>query len=323
VLSYRRSKLAGEQRLLGRRSIGFGGHVNMSDGLPPFNLLVAAEREIAEELALPGDTNLAFQGVLLSDVDATARDHMALVFTLRSASAQIVDASYVEEAWLTPRELQESINEYEPWSQMLIRDLLPKVVTPPVPRQQGGVAQFRPVNAPTELPYAAQRDVAYLGNALIKRALALDSHSPPWAGHVAQFRGDESRDEFDGKLFATVRLVAEAMQATQQTEDEPLAVLKACGWDQVPDNVKNCVLAQFGVIMLSTVLAGIRDASPYVSNFELNVLQLYHYLHCDLGKVDSLQEAMRQFRQSMEIAQSRGLRREDLEEAVRRLAFGN
>ena len=37
VLSYVRGKRAGEQRLLGQRSIGVGGHINPADDLPLFN----------------------------------------------------------------------------------------------------------------------------------------------------------------------------------------------------------------------------------------------------------------------------------------------
>ena len=56
-LSYVRGKRAGETRLVAKRSIGIGGHINPTDDMPLFGdfyetYLAAVEREVAEEVAV-------------------------------------------------------------------------------------------------------------------------------------------------------------------------------------------------------------------------------------------------------------------------------
>lgn len=326
VLTYRRTKGVGEGRLLGKRSLGFGGHVNREDGSSaPANILVAAEREANEELNLPDAAPyLSLCGLLLSTYDETARDHMGVVFSIRTAWASIKEPNYAEEAWLTLEEAQNQIDDFEHWSQVLIRDLLPGLVVTPKPRAEEAIAQYRPLNAPTSLPYAAMRDVAYLGNTLIKRLQTVSSYSTQWAALVANLRKDRSREEFDAMIARATTIIGESLHAIQDRPDAvPVKTLKEFGWGDLDRDAKSVVLIVLGTMMLSTTLAGVRDAALGIPDFETQVASLYHYLICDAGQVDSLQEAMTQFQKAMTLAQVHGLRREDLEEAVRRIAFGN
>ena len=326
VLTYRRSKGVGESRLAGKRSFGFGGHVNREDGISaPANILAAAEREAGEELHLPDPSPyLSLQGLILSTYDATARDHMGIVFSLRTASAAVKNEAYVEEEWMTLEEVRSEIAQFEHWSQVLIRDLLPSLLVPPKSRAEERIAQYRPLNAPTSLPYAAMRDVAYLGNTLMKRLFTVSSYSTQWADLVAKLRRDRPREQFDAEIAGAVKIIGDALRSAQlSTDAAPLATLKQFGWADLDRDVKAVVLVVLGTMMLSTTLAGVRDASLGIPDFEVQVASLYHYLLCDAAQVDSLQEAMAQFQKAMTLAQAHGLRREDLEEAVRRIAFGS
>ena len=62
-LAYSRTSQSGEKRLVGKRSVGIGGHINptdVPDGDPPLNAILrrCAAREIKEEL----DTDIAVDG---------------------------------------------------------------------------------------------------------------------------------------------------------------------------------------------------------------------------------------------------------------------
>lgn len=323
VLSYRRSSLVGEQRLAKKRSIGFGGHVNVGDGgCAPMNILAAADRELDEELHLPpGRPYLAFHGLLMSDFDATAQDHLGVVFSVKTAGAGVKNPEYVEEEWLTLEAARAKIDEFEHWSQVLIRDVLPELLVP-VPKPVETLGEYRPLDAPTELRYSAARDVAYLGNSMVKRMMRAGSHSVSWAGLVSRLRGSRTREEFDVELSKVTLAIGAALYECQQNPNaSPLPALQQFGWETFSEEAKTVLLAVCGTLMLSTTLSGVRDAAYGTENFELSVLRLYHYLHCDVAKADGPKEAMVQFRKAMEVALVEGLRRDDLEEAVRRIAF--
>ena len=81
VLTYQRTKLSGEQRLIGKHSIGFGGHINSDDVTFQRGLI----REIFEE-ELKGlnvvEDCPSFRGLILDDSSAVGRVHLGIVYVI-------------------------------------------------------------------------------------------------------------------------------------------------------------------------------------------------------------------------------------------------
>jgi len=92
ISNYRRNKGVGESRLVGKVSVGWGGHVDTSMPYTHTNPAIysqlikeAIERELTEELILPVETNLealVFRGLIYLDSSPVDIVHLGLVFTL-------------------------------------------------------------------------------------------------------------------------------------------------------------------------------------------------------------------------------------------------
>ncbi len=85
VLAYRRTKLAGEKRLHGKHSIGFGGHINRGDtpkaswSMNVLNFILrCAGRELREEIEI-GDSRLSSLGWLFEDTTEVGTVHVGAV----------------------------------------------------------------------------------------------------------------------------------------------------------------------------------------------------------------------------------------------------
>lgn len=125
VFSYRRGAAGGEGRLLGRRSLGVGGHVAEDDagGKGAFDAFcVAAVRELREEVDVHSGFLYEALGLILDDSDPVGRVHlgMAQVVVLdvpdaKARGPEIADAGFVPVASLAGAR-----EEYESWSKILI-----------------------------------------------------------------------------------------------------------------------------------------------------------------------------------------------------------
>jgi predicted NUDIX family phosphoesterase len=124
IFAYRRAKGSGEGRLLGKGSIGVGGHVSLEDAEavdPRFaGFGAAAAREVREELNPAGDFGLSFAGLVNDDRDPVGRVHLGLVFVARLATAPVLAPSPEVEpvGWLRPEQLTD-VEGLERWSQIL------------------------------------------------------------------------------------------------------------------------------------------------------------------------------------------------------------
>src|ERR1700761_9019878 len=94
ILRYRRTKLSGESRLHGQRSIGFGGHVSYLDGHAGRAFSVAVSpvvavdncigREIKEELGISYDVgHLKSVGAVNTDATPVGQVHYGMIFVLQ------------------------------------------------------------------------------------------------------------------------------------------------------------------------------------------------------------------------------------------------
>lgn len=128
VLLVRRLPQGGEQRLVGKLSIGIGGHINPVDVTDRDVVEVGAEREIDEELVVQGRTRLEALGLINDDANPVGAVHVGLVQVLRIAAGddqhvRVREEEVLEGTLVPPAELQRLLGEganFETWSRMLV-----------------------------------------------------------------------------------------------------------------------------------------------------------------------------------------------------------
>ncbi|HTE42331.1 MAG TPA: HTH domain-containing protein, partial [Steroidobacteraceae bacterium] len=149
VLSYTRGKYSSAHRtlLLGRKSVGFGGHVLKQDaetlfGASDGGTQQAAIREIYEELSPKISLQVRPAGVIWDDSSLEGQKHIGLVMHASLPhSSQIElksgELSIKQVQLLRKEQLWEAYHAMEFWSQLLIRefaaDAKPSVVSTIVP----------------------------------------------------------------------------------------------------------------------------------------------------------------------------------------------
>ncbi len=130
-LSYVRGRRAGESRLIGRRSIGIGGHINPDDDLPLFNAsfrdayFTAVKREVDEEVSVEAGYEDRVVALLNDDSTEVGRVHLGIVhlWTLESATVKKREQMITRMAFKSPAELREVRDSLETWSQLCLDHL--------------------------------------------------------------------------------------------------------------------------------------------------------------------------------------------------------
>lgn len=125
VLSYVRGSRAGETRLVGRRSIGIGGHINPPDELPLFDTdfrqayLAAVAREVGEEVTIDGGHSDRVAGLLNDDSNEVGRVHLGIVhhWELKLPRVTKREQMMTQMAFLSIDELRADRESLETWSQ--------------------------------------------------------------------------------------------------------------------------------------------------------------------------------------------------------------
>jgi len=129
IVSYTRSKAGGEGRLYGKKSLGFGGHINDTDfvdnKITPDSLLNAAKRDFYEELefgSLPQDFRFVGSIYVPESDDPVHLVHLGLVWEARSlftgVKAKEEAISNLQTSVIG--DLHTSISEFEYWSQIIL-----------------------------------------------------------------------------------------------------------------------------------------------------------------------------------------------------------
>lgn len=141
ILTYRRK--GKEEGLLGKYSIGVGGHVDLSDALesevsftgdamdPSIEenieqiILAGACRELYEELGVMIVTaNFTFEEIISTYIDATSTVHVGLIrsIVVNPQTLSFSEAEFPAVQWLTKDELKALDGEvvFEPWSKEII-----------------------------------------------------------------------------------------------------------------------------------------------------------------------------------------------------------
>ncbi len=130
-LTYKRTKRLPEERLHGYYSIIFGGHFNLTDILPMFNVFSSEYsylkpiRELQEEVRWPKTDHPAirYKGLLYDDSRDVSRQHLGIVYDvfLQSNIYQIGEKGFLmDPRFETLSEIEKRINEFENWSVLIV-----------------------------------------------------------------------------------------------------------------------------------------------------------------------------------------------------------
>ena len=129
VFCYRRGKGQGESRLLGKRSIGVGGHVDEADADGSATLEAyekALRRELDEEVRVGSEGVLSRYGLINDDETPVGRVHLGVVhvYDLDAADVSPLEAGLAEASFVPLASLQTSIEDLETWSRICVEALL-------------------------------------------------------------------------------------------------------------------------------------------------------------------------------------------------------
>jgi predicted NUDIX family phosphoesterase len=126
-LSYVRGKRAGETRLVAKRSIGIGGHINPTDAdnssLFAYlfeNYLAAVKREVAEEVTVETAHTDKIIALLNDDSNEVGQVHLGIVhlWTLDEPKVSRREQMITQMGFMSIPELQEVRDTMETWSQI-------------------------------------------------------------------------------------------------------------------------------------------------------------------------------------------------------------
>jgi predicted NUDIX family phosphoesterase len=130
---YQRSPKGNEKRLHGFHSIGFGGHVRLSDVILKNNELDVHEtlnksvyRELSEEVKHSPIEKREIIGMIFDDSDSVGRVHIGLVEIWTLSGAMIESSEYAIDGckWVPDNELKLYTESMETWSRLCIENIL-------------------------------------------------------------------------------------------------------------------------------------------------------------------------------------------------------
>ena len=129
VLCYTRGKAGGEARLHAKMSIGIGGHINDGDShaehFDEAAYFRAVERELQEELEIPGAYRQRIAALLNDDSNEVGRVHLGVVHLIEVDSTDIRprEDAICDIRFLTAQELTPLRDRLESWSQICLGGL--------------------------------------------------------------------------------------------------------------------------------------------------------------------------------------------------------
>ena len=129
-LNYVRGKRAGETRLVAKRSIGIGGHINPTDDMPLFGnffetYITAVQREVAEEVSIETKYQDKVVALLNDDSNEVGQVHLGIVhlWTLDEPKVNRREQMITQMGFMSIPELQEVRDTMETWSQLCLDGL--------------------------------------------------------------------------------------------------------------------------------------------------------------------------------------------------------
>ncbi|GEP42820.1 hypothetical protein [Brevifollis gellanilyticus] len=128
-LCYTRGGKSGEKRLVSKRSVGIGGHINpvdqSHDGLGESMYFNSIEREITEELVIGGTHTQEVIGLINDDSSEVGSVHLGVVhrFELSSNEVKSNEDAIQDLQFFTLGELRAMRDQLETWSQIIVDHL--------------------------------------------------------------------------------------------------------------------------------------------------------------------------------------------------------
>lgn len=128
-LVYTRGGKSGEKRLVAKRSIGIGGHINphdeREDTLAETTYFNGVEREIAEELRIAGSHTNEVIGLINDDSNEVGQVHLGVVhlFDLDSDDVVSNEDAIQDLRLVSLSELVAGIDQLETWSSICVQHL--------------------------------------------------------------------------------------------------------------------------------------------------------------------------------------------------------
>ncbi|HAL45807.1 MAG: hypothetical protein A2Y12_14345 [Planctomycetes bacterium GWF2_42_9] len=127
-LSYVRGKRAGETRLVSKRSIGIGGHINPVDAMSMFNAnfydtyLDAVQREIAEEVNIASAYKDKVVALLNDDTNEVGKVHLGVVhfWKLEEPKVERKEQMITQLEFMSAEELNQVKDTMETWSALCL-----------------------------------------------------------------------------------------------------------------------------------------------------------------------------------------------------------
>jgi predicted NUDIX family phosphoesterase len=122
-LSYVRGKRAGETRLVSKRSIGIGGHINPADANPLFSdfyeaYLAAVKREVDEEVSVETAYTNRVVALLNDDSNEVGQVHLGIVhfWNLDEPKVNRKEQMITQMSFMTQAQLRDVESTLETWS---------------------------------------------------------------------------------------------------------------------------------------------------------------------------------------------------------------
>jgi predicted NUDIX family phosphoesterase len=128
-LSYVRGKRAGETRLVAKRSIGIGGHINPTDDMSLFSpyqtYLNAVQREVEEEIHVEARYTDRIAALLNDDTNEVGAVHLGVVhiWTLDSPQVSRREQMITQLEFMDKDALRQVRGQMETWSQLCLDGL--------------------------------------------------------------------------------------------------------------------------------------------------------------------------------------------------------
>lgn len=128
-LTYVRGKRAGESRLIAKRSIGIGGHINPTDDMSLFSpyqtYLNAVQREVEEEVYIQARYTDRIAALLNDDTNEVGAVHLGIVhlWTLDSQQVSRKEQMITQLEFMNKDALRQVREQMETWSQLCLDEL--------------------------------------------------------------------------------------------------------------------------------------------------------------------------------------------------------
>ena len=113
----KRTQKQTESRLHHKLSLGIGGHINPDTP----DLLGGLQKELDEEVAIAGDYDLTFVGILNDDSTDVGRVHLGAVYVLDAHDDRVtvLETEKMTGSWVRKEDLAQHRDAMETWSQIV------------------------------------------------------------------------------------------------------------------------------------------------------------------------------------------------------------